>query len=57
MGYITHGVVLHLKGLAPHIVLLKLLNESVLARQLSSIRPPRLRENQSVTLKSIETIR
>jgi hypothetical protein len=57
MGCITHGVVLYLKGLAPHIVLLKLLNESVLARQLSSIRPPRLRENQSVTLKSIETIR
>ena len=28
MGYIPHGVVLHLKGLAPHIVLLKLVNES-----------------------------
>jgi hypothetical protein len=39
MGYIPHGVVLHLKGLAPHIVLLKLVNEYVLARQLSYIKP------------------
>jgi hypothetical protein len=39
MGCITHGVVLYLKGLAPHSILLKLVNESVLARQLSPIKP------------------